>query len=131
MGTNRPAARRRVRRGGGRLNTRVALTLEQCWHPVPGGTAVAALELTRALAARDDVEVVGVTAWHRAVAPALFRPPVQMRQLALPRLALYESWHYLRRPAVERATGPVDVIHATGWALPPRTAPLVTTIHDL
>ena len=34
-------------------------------------------------------------------------------------------------PRVERATGPVDVIHATGVAVPPRTAPLVVTVHDL
>ena len=37
----------------------------------------------------------------------------------LPRPALYEAWHALRWPAVERATGPVDVIHATGMAVPP------------
>jgi glycosyltransferase involved in cell wall biosynthesis len=49
----------------------------------------------------------------------------------LPRLALYEAWHYLRRPSVQRATGDVDVVHATGMAIPPKTAPLVATLHDL
>jgi glycosyltransferase involved in cell wall biosynthesis len=49
----------------------------------------------------------------------------------LPRLALYESWHWLRRPKVERATGAVDVIHATGMAMPPPSAPIVATVHDL
>ncbi len=47
---------------------RVAYTLEQCWHQVPGGTAVAALELARALAERSDVELVGVAARHRDLA---------------------------------------------------------------
>ena len=28
---------------------RVAYTLEQCWHRVPGGTAVSALEVARAV----------------------------------------------------------------------------------
>jgi glycosyltransferase involved in cell wall biosynthesis len=51
--------------------------------------------------------------------------------LPLPRLALYEAWHYLRRPSVQRATGDVDVVHATGMAIPPKTAPLVATLHDL
>jgi glycosyltransferase involved in cell wall biosynthesis len=51
--------------------------------------------------------------------------------MTLPRLALYDSWHRLRRPAVERVTGPVDVIHATGMAVPPRSVPLVVTVHDL
>ena len=39
---------------------RVAYTLEQCWHRVPGGTASAALAVARQLAASDDVELVGV-----------------------------------------------------------------------
>ncbi len=107
------------------------MTLEQCWHRVPGGTAVAAIETARVLAARPDLSVVGVAAAHRSPPPPRWRPPVDTRYLRLPRIALYEAWHYLRRPAVERATGPVDVIHATGIAMPPRTAPIVTTIHDL
>ncbi len=32
---------------------------------------------------------------------------------------------------MERATGPVDVVHATAVAIPPTRAPLVMTIHDL
>ncbi|MGH2693929.1 MAG: glycosyltransferase family 4 protein [Actinomycetota bacterium] len=110
---------------------RVALTLEQCWHRVPGGTAVAAIGMARALAARDDVAVVGVAALHREPPPAEWTPPVEVRQLRLPRLALYEAWHRLRRPRVERATGDIELIHASSIAIPPRTKPLVVTIHDL
>jgi glycosyltransferase involved in cell wall biosynthesis len=36
-----------------------------------------------------------------------------------------------RRPAVQRTTGRIDVIHATTLAIPPRSAPLVVTVHDL
>lgn len=110
---------------------RVALTLEQCWHRVPGGTAVAALETARRLEARDDVEVVGVAARHREPAPEPWTPHVPVAHLPLPRLALYETWHRLRRPHVETATGRVDVIHATGVAMPPRSAPVVVSIHDV
>ncbi|HEX7133448.1 MAG TPA: glycosyltransferase family 1 protein [Iamia sp.] len=113
----------------GRL--RVALTLEQCWHRVPGGTATSILALARALAARDDVEVVGVAARHDGSPPSPWEPPVPVRHLPLPRLALYETWHALRRPLVERATGPVDLVHATAVAVPGTRAPLVVTIHDL
>ena len=56
---------------------------------------------------------------------------MRVHHLPLPRLALYEAWHRLRRPSVERATGAIDVIHATANAMPPKTAPLVLTIHDL
>jgi glycosyltransferase involved in cell wall biosynthesis len=110
---------------------RVAITLEQCWHAVPGGTAVAAIELARTLVERTDPEVVGVSARHRRPPAPEWRPPIEPAQLRLPRPLLYEAWHYLRRPDVQSATGPVDVIHATGIAMPPRTRPLVLTIHDL
>lgn len=110
---------------------RVAFTLEQCWHRVPGGTAVAALELARELSLRPQIDLVGVSAAHRKPPSEPWTPPIPTRRLPLPRIALYESWHVLRRPPVERATGAVDVIHATGLAMPPRSAPLVVTLHDL
>jgi glycosyltransferase involved in cell wall biosynthesis len=111
----------------------VAMTLEQCWHAVPGGTAWSTLELVRALIARDDVEVVGVAARHRQPPPEPWTPPVDVKQLPVPRQLLYETWHapLLRWPRVERATGSVDVVHATAVAFPPATAPVVVTVHDL
>ena len=112
------------------MTIRVAYTLEQCWHRVPGGTATSALGVARSIDT-SDIELIGVSARHRAPAPPEFRPTVPVHAMALPRRALYESWHTLRRPRVERATGPIDVIHATGMAIPPRTAPLVVTVHDL
>ncbi len=110
---------------------RVALTLEQCWHRVPGGSATSVLELARALAERDDVEVQGVAARHHEPPDPAFAPPVPVAHLPLPRLALYETWHALRRPRVEAATGPVDLVHATAVAVPGTRAPLVVTVHDL
>jgi glycosyltransferase involved in cell wall biosynthesis len=116
-----------IRRNG----LRAALTIEQCWHRVPGGTAVAGIGMARALAQRKDVDVVGVAAWHRRPVSPEWTPPIDVKQLPLPRLALYEAWHYLRAPKVELATGPVDVIHATANAMPPKSAPVVLTAHDL
>lgn len=110
---------------------RVAVTLEQCWHRVPGGIARSAIDQVAAVVARGDVEVVGVAARHGELPTPPWVPPVEVRHLPLPRLALYEAWHRLDRPSVQRATGPVDVVHATGVAVPPRSAPLVVTVHDL
>lgn len=110
---------------------RVAVTLEQCWHAVPGGTATSALATTAALHRRDDLDLVGVSARHPGPPPPPFVPPIETRPLGLPRLALYESWHVLRRPPVQSATGPVDAIWVTGGAVPPRSAPMVVTVHDL
>lgn len=109
---------------------RAALTLEACWHRVPGGTAVAAVAVAGELAALG-IDVVGVAARHGAPPAEFVRPPVPVHHLPLPRPLLYDAWHTLRCPRVERATGPVDVIHATALVVPPRTAPLVVTVHDL
>jgi glycosyltransferase involved in cell wall biosynthesis len=110
---------------------RAAVVIEQCWHRVPGGTASAVIDQVAAVAATGRVEQVGVAARHNRPPPDAWRPALPVHHLPLPRLALYWSWHLARRPAVERATGPVDVIHATGYAIPPRTVPLVATLHDL
>ncbi|MDQ3953414.1 MAG: glycosyltransferase family 4 protein [Actinomycetota bacterium] len=110
---------------------RVALTIEQCWHDVPGGTAVAALGMARGVETTGDAGVVGVAAAHRRPPPEPWVPPFEVRHLPLPRPALYESWHRLRAPRVERAAGRVDVVHASAFPTPPRSAPLVLTIHDL
>ena len=109
---------------------RVAYTLEQCWHDVPGGTAVATLRVLDALLDRDDVEVVGVAGRHRQPPDPSFRPAVEVAQLPLARPWLYETWNRLRWPRVERATGPVDLCHST-TAIPAATAaPHVVTVHD-
>lgn len=110
---------------------RVAITLEQCWHRVPGGTARAALESVEALEAYGSSDLIGVSAHHGADPEPSWRPGIEVEQFRLPRIALYESWHRLRRPRVTSLVGPVDVIHATGMAVPPPTAPLVVTVHDL
>ena len=110
---------------------RVAVTLEQCWHQVPGGSARATLETVAAVAGRGDVEQVGVSAWHREAAPEAWRPTIPVRPLPLPRVALYDAWQHLRQPKVERATGPVDVVHATAHVASASRAPWVATVHDV
>lgn len=110
---------------------RVAFTIEQCWHDVPGGTAAAALGMARGLTRTGAVDVTGVAARHRRPPRPPWVPFFDVAAFPLRRLALYEAWHRLRAPKVERATGPVDLIHATAFPTPPRSAPLVLTIHDL
>lgn len=110
---------------------RVAMTLEQLWHRVPGGTAVAALCMARELKDLPEIDLVGVAARHPRRPPEEWTPPVEVFELPLPRALLYRSWHRIRRPRVQLATGRVDVIHATSAATPPKSAPLVITVHDL
>lgn len=109
---------------------RVAYTLEQCWHPVPGGTAVAALRIAAELDAHPEVELVAVAGRHRRRPSPPYLPPVGVRALPLARPWLYETWNRFERPRVEAATGPIDVCHST-TAIPAATsAPHVVTVHD-
>jgi glycosyltransferase involved in cell wall biosynthesis len=110
---------------------RVAVTLEQCWHRVPGGTARATLDTVTAVAARGDVDQIGVSAWHRHPARDEWVPPIAVRALPLPRVALYDAWQRLRHPHVERATGPIALVHATGHVAAASSAPLVASVYDL
>jgi glycosyltransferase involved in cell wall biosynthesis len=110
---------------------RVAVTVEQSWHVVPGGIATSTVELLRALGELDRLDLVGVAARHPDPPPQALLPPVPVRHLPLPRAILYETWQLLRWPPVERATGPVDVVHDAGYVVPPARAPLVATVHDL
>lgn len=107
---------------------RVAMTLEQCWQRVPGGSGRYISELLREYGAMPDVTVTGVTAWHRTPPVLAVGSGVRLRRAPLPRAALYETWHRVRRP---REGARQDVVHATTWAIPGHRAPLVVTVHDL
>jgi len=111
---------------------RVAYSVEQCWHPNPGGTAVAALRIAQELAARPDEVELHYVAGKHAVAPTPeFRPDGPVAMLPLTRPLLYESWNRLNWPKVEAVTGPVDVAHATGLVPVGTSMPLVVTLHDI
>ena len=108
---------------------RLAVVVEQCLAPVPGGTGRYTRELAAALAgtAPAGATVTGWTAWHRRPGAATVPGVRGPRRLPLPRRALVAAW--------ERGLGPApadaDVVHApTPLAPPRRRVPLVVTIHD-
>lgn len=110
---------------------RVAYTLEQCWHRVPGGSAIAALRLAQELNHGDDMELIGVAGRHRRPPDPAFQPNIAMRWLPVGRPLLYETWNRLRWPLIESVTGDIDVCHST-VAIPAVTRrPHVVTIHDV
>ncbi|MFK7917234.1 MAG: glycosyltransferase family 4 protein [Ilumatobacter sp.] len=114
---------------------RVAYTVEQCWHQVPGGTAVAALRVARQLLASDafssQIDLHFVAGKHPGPPGDLYVPPGPVAMLPLGRRSLYESWTRLNWPKVEAVTGSVDVVHATGLIPAATDAPLVVTVHDI
>ena len=114
---------------------RVAVTVEQFWHPVPGGTGRATHKTIRALQRAGGVELVGIAARHGEGSDHggdrhdLTIPVVQSR---LPRPMLYEGWLRLGRPRTTRLAEPLDVVWASAMVPPPASSvPIVSTVHDL
>lgn len=107
----------------------VALTVEQLWQRVPGGSGTYVDALARHLP--DHGPVTGLSAWHRAPRPPSLDPRVTVRRAPLPRRALYEAWQRARLPRAEHVVPGAQVVHATTWAVPPTRRPLVVTVHDL
>ena len=110
-----------------------ALTVEQLWQPVPGGSGTYVRELVRALRDRSDIRPVGLRARGAAAADPSWQldPRVPTISSALPAWRSDESWNRLRRPRTWRSVAGLDVVHATTWAIPPSGPPLVVTVHDL
>lgn len=122
--------------------SRVAVTVEQFWHKVPGGTAYATAQTLIALAQDSTHEFIGVAARHNKDETDLVygsgpaRPTLSADMdiffARWPRPLLYEAWHRARVPSVQSIVGsPVDVIWASAMVVPPATAPLVVTVNDL
>lgn len=110
---------------------RVAYILEQCWHRVPGGTGMSAVEIGRELAALDGVDMIGVAGRHAHPPTEGFAPPMPVATLPFGRPWLYESWLRLKWPKVESVVDGADLVHATSIIPPATRLPVVTTIHDL
>ncbi len=112
---------------------KVAFQDDQLWFSAPGGIGTYVWELSGALAALADVDLVGFHARWRDDPPRrrLDMPSVT---LGLPPKATYLGWSTIRRPRLPRALDDAAVVHATNPAtIPPVRAgqALVVTIHDL
>lgn len=108
---------------------RVAVLLEQCLAPVPGGIGRYSREVAQALAetAPAGSSVAGWTAWHRDPAAAGVPGVLGPRRLPLPRRPLIGAWARRVGPGCSDA----DVVHAPTLLVPPRRGvPLVVTMHD-
>ena len=92
---------------------------------------MAAMRVAEAMVAESDVTLLGVAGRHAHVPSDPWSPQIPIGHLPVGGPVLYDLW--LRRgwPKVERATGPIDVAHATTIIPCATKAPLVVTVHDL
>ena len=109
---------------------RVAYTLEQCWHRVPGGTAVAALEVARHMSSVPGVELIGIAGRHRRPPVRGFEPPVGVAFLPVGGALMYELSTRFGWPKVESVVR-ADLVHATTVIPPATSLPMVATLHDV
>jgi len=111
---------------------RVAYTLEQCWHRVPGGTAVSAIEVARAMPmVRADVELLGVSGKHGEDSAVTFDISIDVAGLPVSGPLLYEASLRLRQPRVERVLSDIDLLHNTSIIPFATSGKMVSTVHDL
>ncbi|WP_253953265.1 glycosyltransferase family 4 protein [Schaalia meyeri] len=119
------------------MSVRVGMVVEQMWQSVPGGSGRYIVEVASRLAAQG-VNAIGIAARHGrgAERPEQVGLSIPVRSCALPRRALYAAWDRLGIPGVDRVLGAgsgrgADVVHATTWAIPPTSRPLIVTVHDV
>lgn len=111
---------------------KVAFSLTQFSHSVPGGTGVAARELWTALTSGThpiDLVSVGALGVGKGAGWELPEPSKRYR---LPYPALYELWNRTDRGAIDRLVPDADVAHFTLAFCPARgRIPQVVTVHDV
>ena len=110
---------------------KVAYLIEQCWHRVPGGTAVAAVNLAEEMCRLEGIDLVGIAANHKKNPQKPIPESMKIVHSSFPRQILYEMWNKLNIPKAESIVKSIDLVHASGGAIPPTDLPLVATIHDL
>ncbi len=110
---------------------RVAVTVEQFWHPVPGGTARATHKTIRALQRAGGIDFIGIAAAHPdGMEESELTIPVVHSRLKRP--FLYESWLRLNRPRIQPLVDGCDIIWASAMVPPPKAgSAMVSTVHDL
>ena len=110
---------------------KVAYLIEQCWHRVPGGTAVAAVNIAEEIYRLEGIDLIGIAANHKKNPKKPIPEGMEIVNSKFPRQILYEMWNKFNIPKVENLAKSVDLVHASGGAIPPTDLPLVATIHDL
>jgi glycosyltransferase involved in cell wall biosynthesis len=97
------------------------------------GVGEVTLHLLRSLAERDDLDLAAyaITWRGREELERLAPAGVRCATRAFPARATRVLWPRVTKPAIERWTGPVDLVHATSFVAPPAAAPVLLTIHDL
>lgn len=106
---------------------KIAIHADPAAHEIPGGIGVYVRRLVDELLSSGDGHSYKLIISRTAEPPARWSTEDLVRP-ALPVAQLYAAWNFTNRPKIRDE---VDVVHATGLAIPPAGGRLVATIHDL
>lgn len=106
---------------------KVAIHADAAAHSIPGGIGVYVRRLVDELLASEEPGSLKLIISRTAEPPPGWTG-VEMIRPPLPVGRLYAAWNFTGRPKIKEK---VDVVHATGLAIPPIKGALVATIHDL
>ena len=97
------------------------------------GVGEATRGLLESLAVRDDLTIsaYAITLRGRGELERVLPSSVVPATRAIPARATRVLWPRMAAPAIERWTGPVDLVHASAFVAPPSASPVLLTIHDL
>ncbi|MEM9565561.1 MAG: glycosyltransferase family 1 protein [Actinomycetota bacterium] len=115
----------------------ILAVVEQFWHRLPGGTALATERTLGALASDGRFRITGLAARHsppdQGDRAPWQRMPVgsSLRFHRLPRPLLYEAWLRARRPNIDRYGELDSVVWASSGVVPATGRPVAATVHDL
>lgn len=112
---------------------RIALTIEQNWFTVPGGTARSTNRLIRALDEHhgSEVRIEGVHGLHKADPVLALPTALHTASIPIPGRILVQLWGRNGWPTIDRWVPDAEVVHAPAYLLPSTAKPTVVTIHDL
>lgn len=88
------------------------------------GIGHAVAQLTEALAAGDDVELVPYLTSFRG------NPAPGTRRLPVPAALAHRLWAHLDRPRADRWLREAHVVHGTNYVVPPSRLPRVVSVYD-
>lgn len=106
---------------------KIAIHADPAAHEIPGGIGVYVRHLVDELLGSDDGHSYQLIISRTAEPPSRWSTEDLIRP-ALPVAQLYAAWNFTGRPKIR---GEIDIVHATGLAIPPAGGKLVATIHDL
>lgn len=89
------------------------------------------MRVAEAMAADTEVTLLGVAGRHAHLPIEPWSPVIPIAHLPVGGPLLYDLWLRRNWPKVERATGPIDVAHATTLIPCATDMPMVVTVHDL